>query len=87
MIGMLKDKFQTLNIVCAKYCRMYVYVIEFNIDEFRPCVDVKCMYVSRRNHKQVPVMIRELVVVYPLNTRTCQDINQLKKSMVVFFQG
>ena len=46
MIGMLKDKLQTLNIVCAKYCRMYVYVIEFNIDEFRPCVDVKCMYVS-----------------------------------------
>ncbi len=46
MIGMLKDKLQTLNIVCAKYCRMYVYVIEFNIDEFRPCVYVKCMYVS-----------------------------------------
>ena len=86
MIGVLKDKLQTLNIVCAKYCRMYVDVIEFNIDEFRLGVYVKRMYISRRNHKQVPIMVRELVVIYPLNTRACQDINQLKKSMVVFLQ-
>lgn len=79
MIGVLQDKLQTLNIVRTKYRRMYVDVIKFDIDEFRSCVYVKRMYVSWRNHKQVPVMVRELVVVYPLNARTCQDIDQLKK--------
>ena len=63
MIGMLQDKLQTLNIVRTKYCRMYVDVIEFNINEYRLCVYVKRMYVSRRNHKQVHVMVRELVFV------------------------
>ena len=71
MISVLQDKLQTLNIVRTKYRRMYVDVIEFNIDEFRFCVYVKRMYISRRNHEQVPIMVRELMVIYPLNTRTC----------------
>ena len=79
MIGMLQNKLQTLNIICAKYRRMYVDVIEFNIDEFRLCVYVKRMYIPRGNHKQVPVMVRKLMVVYPLNAGTGQYINQFKK--------
>lgn len=66
---------------------MYINVIEFNVDEFRLCVYVKRMYVARRNHKQMSVVVGKLVVVYPLDACAGQDINQLKKSMVVLFQS
>ena len=83
MIGMLQNKLQTLNIIRTEYRRMYVDIVEFNVDKLRLCVDVKRMYVSRRYHKQMPVMVWELVVVYPLDTCTGQDINQLKYGRVL----
>ena len=86
MIGMLQNKLQTLNIICTQYSRMNIYVIEFNINEFRLCAYVKRMCISWCNHKQVSVMVWELVVVYPLNPCACQDINQFKKSMVMLLQ-
>ena len=85
MIGMLQDKLQSLNIVRTKYSWMNVYIIKFDIDEFRLCMYVKRMYVARCNHEQVSVMIRKLMIVYPLNTCARQDIDQLKKSVVVLF--
>ena len=48
MIGMLQNKLQALNIIRTEYRRMYVDVVEFNVDKLRLCVDVERMYVSRR---------------------------------------
>ncbi len=70
MVGILQNKFQSLNIVSLKGIGVQVNVGEPQEKEFRRRFDGKRVAVFRRNQKHVSRTVRKLILINTLNAST-----------------